>query len=150
MIFSPSPMRSNGMSIGGALFAPEYHCVERWPTNTTSAPSCTTSAAVTFSGHTCPLSSRAKPSASLLSSNAKSSEGSNHFSGLITNSGYTVRRGASDLPFASVTVRNLSSAGHGRSGFTWSAVTGETPPQSSMPASSKMLKSSLKFGGACK
>ena len=26
-------------------------------------------------------------------------------------------------------------AGHGRSGFTWSGVSGETPPQSSMPAS---------------
>ena len=47
-----------------------------------------------------------------------------------------MRRGASAKPWASVTARSRSSAGHGRSGLTWSAVTGDTPPQSSMPASS--------------
>ena len=47
-----------------------------------------------------------------------------------------MRRGASTWPAASVASRSTSSAGHARSGFTWSAVTGETPPQSSMPASS--------------
>ena len=61
-----------------------------------------------------------------------------------------MRRGASAKPRSSVTSRKRSSAGHGRSGFTWSAVTGETPPQSSMPASSSTPKSSDKFGGACK
>ena len=37
-------------------------------------------------------------------------------------------------PAASVASRRMSSAGQARSGFTWSAVTGDTPPQSSMPA----------------
>ena len=45
-------------------------------------------------------------------------------------------RGASVWPAASVASRSTSSAGQARSGFTWSAVTGDTPPQSSMPASS--------------
>ena len=57
-----------------------------------------------------------------------------------------VSRGASTKPCASVTSRRRSSAGHGRSGLTWSAVTGETPPQSSMPASSSTPKSSDRFG----
>ena len=59
-------------------------------------------------------------------------------------------RGASTLPAASVAARSRSSAGHGRSGFTWSIVTGETPPQSSMPAASSGARSSLRFGGACR
>ena len=49
---------------------------------------------------------------------------------------------------ASVTSRRRSTAGQGRSGLTWSAVTGETPPQSSMPASSSEPKSSDRLGGA--
>ena len=40
-------------------------------------------------------------------------------------------------PAASVAPRRTSSAGQARSGFTWSAVTGETPPQSSMPEASR-------------
>ena len=59
-------------------------------------------------------------------------------------------RAVSTLPAASVAARNRSSAGHGRSGFTWSSVTGETPPQSSMPAASSGARSSLRFGGACR
>ena len=47
---------------------------------------------------------------------------------------------------ASVTSRRRSRAGQGRSGLTWSAVTGETPPQSSMPASSRTAKSSREVG----
>ncbi len=47
-----------------------------------------------------------------------------------------VRRGARVWPAASVASRRMSSAGHARSGFTWSAVTGDTPPQSSIPAAS--------------
>jgi hypothetical protein len=43
----------------------------------------------------------------------------------------------------------MSSAGQARSGFTWSAVTGDTPPQSSMPAWSSGIRSSERFGGAC-
>ncbi len=44
--------------------------------------------------------------------------------------------------------RRRSIAGHGASGLTWSIVTGETPPQSSMPASRRTAKSSVRFGGA--
>ncbi len=45
--------------------------------------------------------------------------------------------------------RSSSTSGHGASGLTWSIVTGETPPQSSIPASSSAAKSSVRFGGAC-
>ncbi len=39
--------------------------------------------------------------------------------------------------------------GQGRSGFTWSGVSGETPPQSSMPAPMRSAYSaSTRFGGA--
>ena len=41
-------------------------------------------------------------------------------------------------------------SGHGASGLTWSGVTGETPPKSSMPASSRRGNSACaRFGGAC-
>ena len=49
------------------------------------------------------------------------------------NSGYSASRGTSARPRASVAARSASIAGHGASGFTWSGVTGETPPQSLMP-----------------
>ena len=41
--------------------------------------------------------------------------------------------------------------GHGRSGLTWSGVSGDTPPQSSTPARSSRPSSveSDRFGGAC-
>ena len=54
-------------------------------------------------------------------------------------------------PPASVIARNVSRFGHGRSGLTWSGVTGDTPPQSSMPASSSARHSAsdTRFGGAC-
>ena len=42
----------------------------------------------------------------------------------------------------------LSICGHGRSGFTKSAVIGEMPPRSSIPASTSEARSSTKFGGA--
>ena len=45
---------------------------------------------------------------------------------------------------------SASTCGHGRSGLTWSGVTGDTPPQSSMPARSIRPNSSpTRFGGAC-
>ena len=46
---------------------------------------------------------------------------------------------------------SLSMFGHGRSGLTWSGVSGETPPQSSTPARSSSPSSveSDRFGGAC-
>ena len=63
-----------------------------------------------------------------------------------------MRRGASVLPAASVARRSTSSRGHGRSGFTWSGVTGETPPQSSIPAATSAARSSGadRLGGACR
>ena len=64
--------------------------------------------------------------------------------------GWTASRGASTSPRRSVTSRRRCSTGQARSGLTWSAVTGDTPPQSSMPASSSIEKSSVRFGGACK
>ena len=78
--------------------------------------------------------SRASPSASEASSTGKRSAGSSQRSGSRANVGYTVSRGASTCPAASVAPRSTASAGQARSGLTWSAVTGETPPQSSMPA----------------
>ena len=40
-------------------------------------------------------------------------------------------------------------AGHGASGLTWSGVTGETPPQSLMPAAIRSPSApGLRFGGA--
>ncbi len=121
---------------------------------TTSAPSAVSVVPCTFSGNWLPGSSRPRASASLRSSTAKRSAGSTHRSGPASvssrNSGYAVRRGASVKPRASVTSRSRSRSGQGRSGLTWSAVTGDTPPQSSMPASSSTPKSSDRFGGACR
>ena len=92
-------------------------------------------------------SGRPRPSASLRSSTGNLMSASSHRSGSRAYSGYTVSRGARANPLASVTVRRRSRAGQGRSGFTWSAVMGETPPQSSMPASSSSPKSSDRLGG---
>ena len=108
-------------SVGGAASAPEYQP---------------------------PSSGRPKPSASLRSSTGNLISLSSQRSGSRTYSGYTVNRGARANPLASVTARRRSRAGQGRSGFTWSAVTGDTPPQSSMPASSSTPKSSDRLGGA--
>ena len=56
--------------------------------------------------------------------------------------------GARKYPLSSEADRKRSSDGHGRSGFTKSAVTGDTPPQSSIPASRRIAKSSERLGGA--
>ncbi len=64
-------------------------------------------------------------------------------------SGYTGRRAASSNPAARVSASSRSTSGHGASGLTWSIVTGDTPPQSLMPASSNRGKSSYeRLGGA--
>ena len=64
--------------------------------------------------------------------------------------GRAASRGASSRPRLRVASASRSISGHGASGLTWSIVTGETPPQSSMPASSRRGKSSkARFGGAC-
>ena len=62
--------------------------------------------------------------------------GSSHGSPARTYSGCTVSRGRSSKPAAADSDASRSSDGHGRSGLTWSGVSGETPPQSSMPAAS--------------
>ena len=65
------------------------------------------------------------------------------------------RRGAggtSRLPAAAVAARSAATSGHGASGFTWSMVTGETPPQSSIPASTRRVNDAVpgeRLGGAC-
>ncbi len=62
------------------------------------------------------------------------------------------RRGAgsSVRPAAAQAASRRATAGHGASGFTWSGVTGETPPKSSMPAASNAGNSSPeRLGGAC-
>ena len=64
-------------------------------------------------------------------------------------SGYTGSLGASSSPRERVASASCSSSGQGASGLTWSIVTGETPPQSSIPASSRRGNSSkARFGGA--
>ncbi len=45
-----------------------------------------------------------------------------------------VRRSRRVKPAAAVRAASSSISGHGRSGLTWSGVSGETPPQSSIPA----------------
>ena len=76
--------------------------------------------------------------------------GSSHGSPARTYSGCTVSRAASSKPHSAVIARSRSSEGQGRSGLTWSGVSGETPPQSSTPASSRARHSdrSTRLGGA--
>ena len=94
--------------------------------------------------------SRASPSASEASSTAKRTAGSSQRPGIeCERRGRRSGAGPACDPAASVAARRTSSAGQARSGFTWSAVTGETPPQSSMPASSSGARSSERLGGAC-
>ena len=60
-----------------------------------------------------------------------------------------VSRSRNVKPAAAVIAASSSICGQGRSGFTWSGVSGETPPQSSMPASRMSWRSSpMRFGGA--
>ncbi len=49
-------------------------------------------------------------------------------------SGYKARRGSSCLFSCTVTRESSSKCGQGASGLTWSRVTGDTPPQSLIPA----------------
>ena len=93
--------------------------------------------------------SRARPSASAASSTGKRSAGSSQRAGL---EGERRGRWSGGAPGCGRPprwpARRRSRAGQARSGFTWSAVTGETPPQSSMPAASSGARSSDRFGGA--
>ena len=57
------------------------------------------------------------------------------------------RRGASVRPAPAAAAASSERSGHGASGLTWSGVTGETPPKSSMPASSRRGNSACaRFG----
>ena len=144
--------RIDGSRRGGWVSAPEYQAVERRPICTTSAPVPTLAAAWCRSGQVAPGSSRPRPSASERSCTGKRTAGSSQRSGSTASAhdGWSVSRGASARPRSSVTARRVRSAGQGRSGLTWSMVTGETPPQSSRPASSRSpsRSGSERFGGA--
>ncbi len=100
--------------------------------------------------NTAPGSSRPSPSASLRSSTGSAGRRRASGRGRARTRGRWSGGGPARSPCASVTSRSRSRAGQGRSGLTWSAVTGETPPQSSMPASSSTPKSSDRLGGACR
>ena len=84
-------------------------------------------------------SSRASPRESEACRTLGSTHGSIHSES--RNRGYTVSRGASSSPRECVACSSNNSSGHGASGLTWSIVTGETPPQSLIPASSRRGKS---------
>mmetsp|Transcript_17132 Transcript_17132/g.47801 ORF Transcript_17132/g.47801 Transcript_17132/m.47801 type:complete len:238 (-) Transcript_17132:1328-2041(-) len=77
---------------------------------------------------------------------------SSHSCGCWAKAGYSVRRGTRAFPAAAVAAASSGSMGQGFSGLTQSRVTGETPPQSLMPASSRALQEALppgaRFGGA--
>ncbi|SKT24158.1 Uncharacterised protein [Mycobacteroides abscessus subsp. abscessus] len=77
--------------------------------------------------------------------------GSIHAAPACTYCGCAVRRCTRSYPASAVTEAKSSSAGQGRSGFTWSGVSGETPPQSSTPApiNAKHSLRDTRFGGAC-
>ena len=58
-------------------------------------------------------------------------------------------RSTRTLPAAAVSRASASSAGHGRSGLTWSGVTGDTPPQSLIPAAIRRASDpARRLGGA--
>ncbi len=60
-----------------------------------------------------------------------------------------VSRSVSSNPPAAVCRASSSICGQGRSGLTWSGVSGDTPPQSSMPADRiSWYSSPIRFGGA--
>ena len=90
----------------------------------------------------------ASPSGPASASTCARSRGSSH--GSARYGGWTVRRSRSSNPASRHSSPRASSAGHGRSGLTWSGVTGLMPPKSSTPASSRARHSvrSTRFGGA--
>ena len=121
---------------GGVTVAPEYHCSNDRRSATTSAPSPTESDSrcIVLSGKTEPgIVARQTLGIAAVHAPRIGGPGGSNARGPNAYSGWTVRRGASAKPCNSVSVRRCSSAGQGRSGFTWSAVTGDTPPQSSIP-----------------
>ena len=92
---------------------------------------------------------RARPSGPASAATAACSPGSIQVSASRTYSGCAVSRSRSRYPAAAVSRSSSSICGQGRSGFTWSTVSGETPPQSSAPArtSSANSSGSDRFGG---
>ncbi len=93
--------------------------------------------------------SAASPSGPRRAATCGASRGSSH--GSARYGGWAVSRSFSTNPADSDAAASASTAGQGRSGFTWSGVSGETPPQSSTPAASSARVSarSTRLGGAC-
>ena len=100
------------------------------------------------------ISSLTRPSSPARAATWAETRGSIHGSPVTTYSGWAVSRARRVNPASAVISRRRSSEGQGRSGFTWSGVSGETPPQSSTPASSSARHSpesgavSTRLGGA--
>ncbi len=94
---------------------------------------------------------RARPESSARAATWDRTRGSIQGSPAATYSGWTVSRSRRVRPASAATVRSRSREGQGRSGFTWSGVSGDTPPKSSMPAASSARHSSrsTRLGGAC-
>ena len=95
-------------------------------------------------------SSRTRPSSSARAATWAETRGSIQGSPARTYSGWAVSRARRVKPAVAVIERSRSREGQGRSGLTWSGVSGETPPQSSTPAPSRALHSSrsTRLGGA--
>ena len=52
------------------------------------------------------------------------------------------------FPYFSIDLAKLAISGHGDSGFTWSGVNGDIPPQSLIPESKRVLREpEFKLGG---
>ena len=89
--------------------------------------------------------SRARPSASDRRSTAARTAGVEPPASLLQRNSGTSRAAAQALAARPRSrARAARSRGHGASGFTWSSVTGDTPPQSLMPASSSRGKSAVR------
>ena len=84
-------------------------------------------------------SPRAKPSASLARRIAVATAGANQVSGARTYSAIGRQPLHQHLAGLGGAGGQVSRCGQGASGFTWSGVTGETPPQSSSPAADQLL-----------
>ncbi len=115
------------------------------PTTSTTRPAPATA------GPTGIRPSTASPSGPASAATCGRTRGSSHGSGCSTYGGWAASRSRSSKPASALSAASLSMFGHGRSGLTWSGVSGETPPQSSTPARSSRPSSveSDRFGGAC-
>ena len=102
-----------------------------------------------FAGARTPCVGPCEPLQSMASSNGLTIARSTHRACAWANNGWIARRGARRFPAAAVRAASSSTTGHGRSGLTWSGVTGDTPPQSLMPAAiSRSSAPGARLGGA--